>query len=301
MNSTLKALSALLCCLALPALAYNHEEVVGPLPAGKYAVACSNVEIDTARLAQLGGKAADYYEGHTVNGQTRYITDILAHPESAFRFQDRVPAEPLLYPTLFLQRPDFVALVCHPTSRNNTDANYRLPDDGGLVPHMQPAGQPAKIISASEYAVTAGRNIAEKKNIESLCAAKGMRMTEQRRVIARVLAESDDHPDVEELYRRCVKVDDRISISTVYRTMRLFEDAGIIERHDFRDGRARYETSPDIHHDHLINLRNGEVIEFQSEEIERLQAEVARKLGYKLVDHRLELYAVPLSDDKTKR
>ena len=156
MNSTLKALSALLCCLALPALAYNHEEVVGPLPAGKYAVACSNVEINTSRLGQLGGNAADYYEGHTVNGQTRYITDILAHPESAFRFEDRVPAEPLLYPTLFLQRPDFVALVCHPTSRNNTDANYRLPDDGGLVPHMQPAGQPAKIISASEYAVTAG-------------------------------------------------------------------------------------------------------------------------------------------------
>lgn len=149
--------------------------------------------------------------------------------------------------------------------------------------------------------MTAGKSIVDKKNIESLCAAKGMRMTEQRRVIARVLANSDDHPDVEELYRRCAKVDDRISISTVYRTMRLFEDAGIIERHDFRDGRARYEPSPDIHHDHLINLRNGEVIEFQSEEIERLQTEVARKLGYKLVDHRLELYAVPLSDDKTKR
>ena len=147
----------------------------------------------------------------------------------------------------------------------------------------------------------ADKNVVERKNIEALCAAKGMRLTEQRRVIARVLAESDDHPDVEELYRRCVKVDDRISISTVYRTMRLFEDAGIIERHDFRDGRARYETSPDIHHDHLINLRNGEVIEFQSEEIERLQAEVARKLGYRLVDHRLELYAVPLNDEKTKR
>ena len=148
---------------------------------------------------------------------------------------------------------------------------------------------------------TAGRNITEKKNIEALCAAKGMRMTEQRRVIARVLAQSDDHPDVEELYRRCVRVDNRISISTVYRTMRLFEDASIIERHDFRDGRARYETSPDIHHDHLINLRTGEIIEFQSEEIERLQTEVARKLGYKLVDHRLELYAVPLGDEKTKR
>jgi Fur family ferric uptake transcriptional regulator len=139
----------------------------------------------------------------------------------------------------------------------------------------------------------------DRKQIEALCAAKGMRMTEQRRTIARVLAEAEDHPDVEELYRRCAKVDDRISISTVYRTMRLFEDAGIIERHDFRDGRARYEPSSEAHHDHLINLRNGEVIEFQSEEIERLQAEVARKLGYKLVDHRLELYAVPLKDDKS--
>lgn len=140
----------------------------------------------------------------------------------------------------------------------------------------------------------------DKKNIEALCAAKGMRMTEQRRVIARVLAQSEDHPDVEELYRRCAKVDEHISISTVYRTMRLFEDAGIIERHDFRDGRARYEPSSESHHDHLINLRNGEVIEFQSEEIERLQSEVARRLGYKLVDHRLELYAVPLNDDKKR-
>ncbi|MDP2411269.1 MAG: Fur family transcriptional regulator [Pseudolabrys sp.] len=138
----------------------------------------------------------------------------------------------------------------------------------------------------------------ERRDIEALCAAKGMRMTEQRRIIARVLAGSDDHPDVEELYRRCIKVDDRISISTVYRTVRLFEDSGIIERHDFREGRARYETSPEAHHDHLINLRTGDVIEFQSEEIERLQAEVARRLGYRLVDHRLELYCVPLEEDK---
>src|SRR6202011_3126859 len=138
-------------------------------------------------------------------------------------------------------------------------------------------------------------------NIEALCAAKGMRMTEQRRVIARVLARSADHPDVEELYRRCAEVDDRISISTVYRTVKLFEDSGIIERHDFREGRARYEQIPDAHHDHLINLRSGEVIEFQSEEIERLQREIARKLGYRLVDHRLELYAVPLDDEKSKR
>ncbi|GIK79947.1 MAG: Ferric uptake regulation protein [Pseudorhodoplanes sp.] len=134
--------------------------------------------------------------------------------------------------------------------------------------------------------------------IEARCVEKGMRMTEQRRTIARVLNESDDHPDVEELYRRCASLDSRISISTVYRTVKLFEDAGIIERHDFREGRARFEQATDAHHDHLINLRTGEVIEFQSEEIERLQAEVARKLGYRLIDHRLELYAVPLAENK---
>jgi Fur family ferric uptake transcriptional regulator len=137
-------------------------------------------------------------------------------------------------------------------------------------------------------------------NLEAQCLAKGMRMTEQRRVIARVLSGSADHPDVEELYRRCVKIDDRISISTVYRTVKLFEDSGIIERHDFREGRARYEQIPDTHHDHLINLRTGEVIEFRSEEIEKLQAEVARRLGYRLVDHRLELYALPF-DEKPRR
>ena len=144
-------------------------------------------------------------------------------------------------------------------------------------------------------------NAPKPKNIEILCTAKGMRMTEQRRVIARVLAAADDHPDVEELYRRCAAVDDRISISTVYRTVKLFEDAGIIERHEFRNGRARYEQMPESHHDHLINVRTGEVIEFQSEEIERLQAEVARRLGYRLIEHRLELYAVPLEDDKARR
>jgi Fur family ferric uptake transcriptional regulator len=146
--------------------------------------------------------------------------------------------------------------------------------------------------------VAATNKAPDKTNVEALCAAKGMRMTEQRRTIARVLAQADDHPDVEELYRRCSAVDERISMSTVYRTVRLFEDAGIIERHDFREGRSRYETSTEGHHDHLINLRTGEVIEFQSEEIERLQAEVARRLGYKLMDHRLELYAVPLGDEK---
>src|SRR5712692_6202858 len=145
-------------------------------------------------------------------------------------------------------------------------------------------------------------DVAESKtNIEALCVTKGMRMTEQRRVIARVLADSADHPDVEELYKRCAEVDKNISISTVYRTVKLFEDAGIIERHDFREGRARYEQIPGTHHDHLINLRTGDVIEFQSEEIERLQAEIARRLGFRLVDHRLELYAIPLDDDKAKR
>lgn len=151
--------------------------------------------------------------------------------------------------------------------------------------------------------VTARRNrvtTLKATNLEAQCLAKGMRMTEQRRVIARVLSASADHPDVEELHRRCAKIDDRISISTVYRTVKLFEDSGIIERHDFREGRARYEQIPDTHHDHLINLRTGEVIEFRSEEIEKLQAEVARRLGYQLVDHRLELYALP-SDEKPRR
>jgi Fur family transcriptional regulator, ferric uptake regulator len=137
------------------------------------------------------------------------------------------------------------------------------------------------------------------KSIEALCVAKGMRMTDQRRVIARVIGMADDHPDVEELYRRASAVDPNISISTVYRTVKLFEDAGIIERHDFRDGRSRYEPAPEEHHDHLIDLRSGRVIEFRSEEIEEMQRLIAERLGYRLVDHRLELYAVPL-DDKTK-
>lgn len=138
------------------------------------------------------------------------------------------------------------------------------------------------------------------QSLEELCLEKGMRMTEQRRIIARVLEAATDHPDVEELYARASVVDQNISISTVYRTVKLFEDAGIIERHDFRDGRSRYETVPDDHHDHLIDLRSGDVIEFRSEEIEALQEAVARKLGYKLVDHRLELYAVPLADKAKK-
>jgi Fur family ferric uptake transcriptional regulator len=140
----------------------------------------------------------------------------------------------------------------------------------------------------------------QKSSIEELCVAKGMRMTEQRRVIARVVAAADDHPDVEELYRRASAVDANISISTVYRTVRLFEDAGIIERHDFRDGRSRYEPAPEEHHDHLIDLRSGRVIEFRSEEIEEMQRLIAERLGYRLVDHRLELYAVPLGDAKKR-
>ncbi len=123
-------------------------------------------------------------------------------------------------------------------------------------------------------------------------------MTEQRRIIARVLSEADDHPDVEEVYRRAAMVDAHISLSTVYRTVRLFEEAGIIERHDFRDGRARYEGVGKEHHDHLIDLESGDVIEFRNEQIEKLQELVARELGYKLIDHRLELYGVRIADGK---
>ena len=133
-----------------------------------------------------------------------------------------------------------------------------------------------------------------RSRIEILCVEKGLKMTEQRRIIARVLSESSDHPDVEQVYRRATAIDPRISIATVYRTVRLFEEANILERHDFRDGRARYEEIPEQHHDHLIDIQSGRVIEFQNEEIERLQRVVAERLGYRLVDHRLELYAVPL-------
>ena len=133
--------------------------------------------------------------------------------------------------------------------------------------------------------------------IEKLCVEKGMRMTDQRRVVARVLSTSQDHPDVEELYRRAAAVDPHISIATVYRTVRLFEDAGIIARLDFRDGRSRYEEAPDHHHDHLIDMKSGQVVEFMDEEIERLQTLIAKRLGYRLVDHRLELYGVPIEDE----
>ena len=133
--------------------------------------------------------------------------------------------------------------------------------------------------------------------IEKLCVDKGMRMTDQRRVVARVLSQATDHPDVEELYRRAHAEDPHISIATVYRTVRLFEEAGIIERHDFRDGRSRYEEAPDVHHDHLIDMRSGKVIEFVDEDIEKLQQAIAKRLGFRLVDHRLELYGVPTDED----
>jgi Fur family ferric uptake transcriptional regulator len=158
---------------------------------------------------------------------------------------------------------------------------------------MHVAQRYARVLAKRQFDVTD-----LSKTLEDLCAERGMRMTDQRRVIARVLQESDDHPDVEELYRRSSAVDPKISISTVYRTVKLFEDTGIIERHDFRDGRSRYETVPEEHHDHLIDLKNGVVIEFRSAEIEALQERIAREHGFKLVDHRLELYGVPLKADE---
>jgi Fur family transcriptional regulator, ferric uptake regulator len=134
--------------------------------------------------------------------------------------------------------------------------------------------------------------------LERLCAERGMRMTGQRRTIARVLSEAEDHPDVEEVYRRASARDPRISLSTVYRTVRLLESAGILERHEFGDGRARYEPAGHSHHDHLINVKTGEVIEFSNEQIEKLQEAVARELGFKLIGHRLELFGLPLKSGK---
>lgn len=137
-------------------------------------------------------------------------------------------------------------------------------------------------------------------SLEEQCAARGMRMTDQRRVIAQVVEQAVDHPDVEELYRRAVAIDPRISLSTVYRTINLFEEAGLVTKHDFKDGRARFEPIPDTHHDHLIDIRSGRVIEFRNEEIEAIQELIAKRLGYRLVDHRLELYAVPLGPQDKK-
>ena len=138
----------------------------------------------------------------------------------------------------------------------------------------------------------------QKIDLEQLCADKGLRITEQRRIIARVLSESDDHPDVELLHERANRIDSGISIATVYRTVRLFEEAGILDRHDFGDGRARYEAAPEAHHDHLIDVETGKVVEFVDPEIEALQKQIAAKLGYRLVDHRLELYGVRLDREK---
>jgi Fur family transcriptional regulator, ferric uptake regulator len=138
------------------------------------------------------------------------------------------------------------------------------------------------------------------QTLEQKCADRGLKMTGQRRTIVRVIAESTDHPDVEMLHARAVKLDAHVSIATVYRTVKLLEEAGIIARHEFGDGRARYEETPEDHHDHLIDLRSGKVIEFVNEEIERLQERIARELGYKLVDHRLELFGVPLDVDKKR-
>ncbi len=128
--------------------------------------------------------------------------------------------------------------------------------------------------------------------LEELCVQKGLKMTDQRRVISRVLSEATDHPDVEQVYRRASQIDPRISIATVYRTMRLFEEANVIERLDFGDGRARYEESRDQHHHHLIDLDSGEVVEFTNPEIEALKERIARELGFELIGHRLELYGV---------
>jgi Fur family transcriptional regulator, ferric uptake regulator len=136
--------------------------------------------------------------------------------------------------------------------------------------------------------------------LEQLCLDKGLKMTEQRRVIARVLSDALDHPDVEQVYRRSTEIDPHISIATVYRTVRLFEEANILARHDFGEGRARYEEMPSDHHDHLINLQTGEVIEFRNEDIEKLQHFVANELGYDLVGHKLELYAVPRRGDRRR-
>ena len=126
--------------------------------------------------------------------------------------------------------------------------------------------------------------------IEDKCIKKGVRLTDQRKLVAGVMSESEDHPDVDELHKRVNKLDTKISIATVYRTVKLFEEAGIVEKHDFKGSKARYEEAPQEHHDHLIDINTGEIIEFINEDIEKLQKKVAEKLGYKLVDHRLELY-----------
>lgn len=137
-------------------------------------------------------------------------------------------------------------------------------------------------------------------SLEQQCIERGMRMTEQRRIIARILNDAKDHPDVEEVYRRASAVDSSVSLSTVYRTMNLFEEAGLVSKHDFKDGRARFEPISESHHDHLIDIRSGKVIEFHNEKIEQLQEMIANQLGFKLVDHRLELYGIPMKEEDNK-
>ena len=134
------------------------------------------------------------------------------------------------------------------------------------------------------------------ETIEQKCTAKGVKLTDQRKIIAKIMSDSQDHPDVDELYKRASKIDSRISIATVYRTVKLFEEAGIIAKHDFKGGKARYEELSESHHDHLIDIKTGEIIEFVDEEIEKLQNKVAEKYGYRLVDHKLELYGIKKSE-----
>ena len=141
----------------------------------------------------------------------------------------------------------------------------------------------------------------QKSKLEALCSERGLKMTDQRRVIARVLSDATDHPDVEAVHKRATAIDHNISIATVYRTVRLFEEAGILEKHDFGDGRARYEETPSEHHDHLIDIQSGKVVEFHNDEIEELQRRIAERAGYRLVGHRLELYGVPLGSKSDRQ
>ena len=140
----------------------------------------------------------------------------------------------------------------------------------------------------------------ENNQLEQLCIERGMKMTEQRRIIARVLSNAEDHPDVEDLYQRSVELDPKISIATVYRTVRLFADAGLLDKHDFGDGRSRYEQASDDHHDHLVDVQSGAIIEFHDEEVEDLQRQIAARLGYSLIGHRMELYGAKLKDTLNK-
>jgi Fur family transcriptional regulator, ferric uptake regulator len=163
-----------------------------------------------------------------------------------------------------------------------------------MLKQVRHDGAPFDQLRADAYLGLMSRNI----DIEALCADKGLRITEQRKTIARVLGDSEDHPDVETLHARASAIDPNISIATVYRTVRLFEEAGILERHEFGDGRSRYEAASETHHDHLIDVETGNVIEFVDDELEVLQKRIAERLGFRLVDHRMELYGVRLDRDR---